>query len=292
MKTIIACTDFSPNASHAVKYAAALAKATEARLVLFHYFSYPVPATDLPMAFPSVLAGEMESGLTHQLEALKMELTKAYGIQVEGVLRSWDFSLDLEEVFQEEKADLVVMGMQGHSAILNALIGSVSAATIRRGRLPVLAIPRGVGFHTIRKIIFPCDDHGVEREATLRPLLDLAAEFDAYIEVLTLFDLEKTPELVPKSGMSEAKKNLDVLLSKTRHGYSYENETTIEQGILYEAARSSADMVAMIPHHHSFWSNLLNQSKTQRVAAAITLPLLIMGEMVKQPKAHESHVLN
>ncbi len=281
MKTIIACTDFSPNASHAVKYAASLAKSTKARLVLFHFFSYPVPATDLPMPFPSAIAGEMEIGLKHKLEELKAEIETSYSIEVTGVLRSWDFSLDLEEVFQEELADLVVMGMQGHSAILNALVGSVSATTIRRGNLPVLAIPRGVGFHHIKKIIFPCDDQEVKREETLQPLIDLATHFDSYIEVLTLFDLKKTPELVPQHQLSEAKKSLDILLAKTKHGYSYESETAVEKGIIYEAARSSADMVAMIPHHHSFWSNLLNQSRTQRVAASITLPLLVLGEKVK-----------
>jgi nucleotide-binding universal stress UspA family protein len=76
-------------------------------------------------------------------------------------------------------------------------------------------------------------------------------------------------------------------LAGTRHGYSYENETAVDKGILYEAARSSADMVAMIPHHHSFWSNLLNQSKTQKVAAAITLPLLVLGEKVAQTAKSE-----
>ena len=280
MKTIIACTDFSPDASHAVKYAAALAKSTKARLVLFHYFSYPVPATDLSMAFPTVFVDEMAEGLEHRLQELKAELAKAYSIEIDCVVRSWDFSLDLEDVFQEMQADLVVMGTQGHSAVMNVLVGSMSAAAIRRGKLPLLIVPRGVGYHTIKKIIFPYDDHEIENADLLRPLLDLATHFDAYIEVLTLFDLKRTPELVPQTSISAAKKSLDVLLAKTQHGYSYENEAALDQGILYEAARSSADLVAMIPHHHSFWSNLLNQSKTQKVAAAITLPLLVLGENV------------
>ena len=49
MKTIIACTDFSSSATNAVQYAAALAAATKAKLVLFRYFEYPVAATDLPL---------------------------------------------------------------------------------------------------------------------------------------------------------------------------------------------------------------------------------------------------
>ncbi len=54
MNAIIASTDFSPSATHAVHYAAALAQSVGARLVLFHHFTYPVPATDLPILQPLV----------------------------------------------------------------------------------------------------------------------------------------------------------------------------------------------------------------------------------------------
>lgn len=288
MKAIIVCTDFSHNASHAVQYAAALANATESRLILFHYFNYPIPATDLPAVFPSVFVDEMAAGFEHRLQEIKDELTRSYPIHIDCKVRSWTLSSDLAEVFQEEQADLVVMGMHGQSAVLNAIIGSATSAAIRRGNLPILVVPHGVVFHPIQKIIFPCDDQAIENPATLKPLLDLAKSFDAYIEVLTLFDLEKTPELVPQGHLSPAKSSLQVQLEGTRHGYSYENETAVDKGILYEAARSSADMVAMIPHHHSFWSNLLNQSKTQKVAAAITLPLLVLGEKVAQMAKSEA----
>jgi len=281
MKSIIACTDFSQNSSNAVKYAAALAKAAEARLILFHHFTYPVPATDMPMAYPTIFVEGMEDGFEKRLQTLKVELEKTYSLEIEYVLKSWDFKSDLEETFTEKQAGLVVMGMQGQSAVVNALVGNMTSTMIRRGHLPILVIPRGVAFHPVQKIIFPCDDHAITSPAILQPLLDLAKGFDAYIEVLTLFDLEKTPELVPNSGRSAAKENLDLLLAHTRHGYSYENELAVDKGILYEAARSTADMVAMIPHHHSFWSNLMNQSKTQQVAASIHLPLLVLGEKVE-----------
>ncbi len=280
MKTIIVCTDFSHNASHAILYAASFANATESRLILFHYFNYPVPATDLPAVFPSVFVDEMAAGFEHRLQEIKTELTRSYPIDIDCKVRSWTLSSDLLEVFQEEQADLVVMGMHGQSAVLNTLIGSATSAAIRRGNLPILVVPHGVVFHPIRKIIFSCDDQTIENTETIKPLLDLAKSFDAYIEVLTLFDLEKTPSLVPQDHLSAAKNSLQVQLAGTRHGYTFENERAVDKGILYEAARSTADMVAMISHHHSFWSNLLNQSKTQKVAAAITLPLLVMGEKV------------
>jgi len=282
MNTIIACTDFSPNAANAIQYAAALAAAAQARLVLFHHFTYPVPATDFPGAYPAVFVDEMTTELERKLLEIKSELVKSYGIEVETSLRSWILSSDLEDVFHEEQADLVVMGIQGQSAVINALFGNVTSAAIRRGNLPLLVVPQGVVFHPVKKILFPCDDYTISNPDTLQPLRYLATTFDAYIEVFTVFDLEKTPELVPQPGVTAEKSRLQALLAGTRHGYSYENEEVVNKGILYEATRSSADMVAMIPHHHTFLSSLLNMSETQRVAASIHLPLLVLGEKVNQ----------
>ncbi len=282
MKTIIAATDFSDAATNAVQYAAALAEAIEARLVLFHHFTYPVQGTDLPDIYPVIAMEEdISSSYEKRLEDIKTELARMHSIDIECVVRALTLASDLEEVFNNQQADLVVMGIHGQNAIFNALSGNETAAAIRRGNLPLLVIPQGVSFHPVQKILFPCDDHSINPDM-LRPLRDLATAFDAYIEVLTLFDLEKTPDLVPNGEMSPAKSYLDTLLSGTRHGYSYENEPVVDKGILYEATRSAADLVAMIPHHHSFWSSLFNQSETQRVAATITLPLLVLGEKVQK----------
>lgn len=282
MKTIIACTDFSPNATNAIQYAAALAAATESRLVLFHHFTYPVPATDLPEAYPTVFVDDLADNVEHRLADLKEELRRSYQLDIDYVVRSLTLASDLEDVVAEEKANLVVMGIHGQSAVFNALFGNVTAATIRRGNLPLLVIPQGVVFHPVQKILFPYDGQSIPHPGTLQPLQDLAIAFDAYIEVFTLFDLQKTPDLVPTGTESVPNSGLENLLADTRHGYSYEHEDHVNQGILYEATRSSADMVAMITHHHSFWSTLLNQSDTQRIAASILLPLLVLGERTQQ----------
>lgn len=281
MKTIIACTDFSPSAQNAVQYAAALAQHTGARLLLFHHYDYPIPATDMPGVYPTVYLEEMVTDLERQLQAIQTDLERSYKIQVSGVTRALAFSTDLEHVFRNEAASLVVMGMHGRSAIMNVLMGNITATSVRRGKMPIMVIPAGVVFHPIEKILFPYDRREILNPKSMAALQILAKAFNAYIEVLTLFDLKKTPELVPEQTAAGGAESLDALLKNVRHGYSYENEAAIDKGILYEAVRSNADLVAMIPHHHSFFSALLGKSETQRVATRLTLPLLALGEMLE-----------
>ena len=284
MKAIIACTDFSPSATNAVQYAAALAAATKAKLVLFRYFEYPVAATDLPLPqiYPTAFGDEMAADLAHQLQATKVELARTYPIEIECVVRSLSLHGDLEELFHTEQADLVVMGIQGQNMVLNALAGNVTTAAIRHGKLPLLVVPQGVAFHPVQKILFSCDDQAIPNPDTLRILRDLAIAFDAYIEVINFFKLGETSVLAYQGLRPTAEVNLETLLAGTRHGYSFQEETAADKDLLYVAAHSAADLVAMISHHHSFWSTLLNKSDTQRVATTIALPLLVLGEKLLQ----------
>lgn len=291
MKAIIACTDFSQNASHALQYAAALAEAAKARLILFHYLNMPIPATDLPGFNPASFLDAKTAECENKLEEIKTELLKTHTVDISCIVRSFDLFIDVETTFRHQQADLVVMGMHGQNAVLNALMGNIPSTAIRRGKIPLLLIPSGVVFKPIKKILFACDNHEIPNMDTMWALQDMATTLDAYIEVLTLFDEDKSIAFAPKDTETRRQSNLETLLAPTRHGYSFENESAVKEGILYEAMRSSADVVAMIPHHHSFLASLFNQSETQRVAASITLPLLVLGEKVQLSAYEEADLV-
>ena len=54
MKTIIVPTDYSPAATNAVNYAADMALAIKADLLLVHIYQLPVAVADVPLALISV----------------------------------------------------------------------------------------------------------------------------------------------------------------------------------------------------------------------------------------------
>lgn len=287
MNTILACTDFSSSASNAVEYAAALADAVGARLVLFHHFTYPVPATDVPFLQPLVYVDEMAASHENHLDRIQEELLTRYPqLDISTEVRSLTFQEDLQEVFESAEADVVVLGTKGHSPVANVLRGSVVSAIIRQGKLPVLLVPEGRVYQTVGKILFPTDVHYFENAQVLKPLYTAASTFGAYVEVLTFVQREgELSELAaaPEGTVVPTRSNISLLLGSVRHGFSYENEQQVRLGILEEAARVQADWVAMVPHHHSLLSALLNTSETQRVAAVLQVPLLVLGERVRTP---------
>lgn len=279
MKAILAATDFSPYAQHAVQYAAALAQAAETRLILFHFVNLPVPATDLPV-FSPVSDADMAAEALRRLEALRRELLSVYDLEILCAARYLDLPGDLEEVFHEEDAALVVMGRRVRHPITGALFGSTAGQLLRGGRLPILLVPPEANFRPLRKIFFACDSHYIARAGTLEPLRALAEEFDAYVDVETFIDFEKMPTEPRKSGA--VRDNLEVLLGPVRHGYVYPFVTPdLPEEILYQAIRAEADVVALIPHHHSRWAPLLGRSVSAQVAAETGIPMLVLGERIR-----------
>jgi nucleotide-binding universal stress UspA family protein len=280
MKTIIASTDFSPNAGQAVAYAAGLARALNARLALFHHFTYPVPATDLPDVVP-LYVDELAVELERRLNKVKAGLQEAFpGLEVGVMVRSGDLLRDLEDVFRAERADLVVLGMRGENPGLNALFGSVTARVIRKGKLPAIVVPPDAAFRAPKKILFAFDFDAQTDLRRIEPLVDLAASFDAYVNVLNLFADDDMPAPTAVGRKMLKKQSLDALLGGLRHGYTLEEGTAIADGILEHAAYFGADLLAMIPHHHSYLSNLLQRSATQEVAAKMKAPLLVLAERI------------
>lgn len=276
MKTIIAATDFSENSRNAVWYAAALAKAIKARLVLFNHFDFPLPATDLPGMVP-VYVDELAQLAEARLKELKEEINQKFDIPVECSAQCGSAIVDVEELAQKLKADLIVTGFKGSSPLVNTLFGGFTAPLMRRGRVSLLAVPPEARFRHIDTILLACDDHFMEETRVLRPLLGLATDFNARIEVVTMRPEGQGSVAVGKPGEAS---NLEKALAPLNHNYIFGSVEDVPETILGWAIWDSADIVAMIPHHHSWLANVLHPSMTQRVATSVKVPLLVLGEKV------------
>ncbi len=278
MKTILAPTDFSQNSQNAVRYAAALARESGARLVLFNHFYYPIQATDLPDLALQVPIDELARAAQAKLETLKLELLRDFDIPIECQVQSaGGIATDIEDIAHALPADLTVVAFSGQNPTLKALFGSISASLIRRGHLPLLVVPAGVAFQPIRRVLFACDSHFIERGLTVQPLLKLARLFAAHVEISTI---QSPGEWRAVPGDLPQPSNLEEIFQDTPHSYNFDFGDHISSDIAEQALWSRADCVAMIPHHHSWLSNLLGFSTTQRVASKVSLPLLVLGERV------------
>lgn len=141
-ETILAAIDSSAVSDAVVNEAAALARATGARLCLFSVVQLPVfPAeyaplleniADLTAAGEKAAAARLQKIQQRwQAEGLRVEVAQAAGAPVAKII----------EQAAEIGADCIVMGSHGHNAVHDLLVGSTTHGVLRRAQCPLMIVP-------------------------------------------------------------------------------------------------------------------------------------------------------
>ena len=136
---VILCpVDFSPLSTPVLRHAAALARATGARLVLLHVIE-PLLVQAASMTYDTTyLQDETHRGLTVLASGL------GQGVHRTPPVPRVRIGLPHTEILQavvSEQADLVVMGTQGHRGATRLFFGSTTLRVLREAPVPVLVVP-------------------------------------------------------------------------------------------------------------------------------------------------------
>jgi nucleotide-binding universal stress UspA family protein len=140
LKTIVCAVDFSKGSDRALEHAAALAKATGARVELLHVYQLPVLAlpdgvvTATP-EFVARLTNQAQEGLDAHRERLA-----ALGVQASTCLREGSAVETIVRRTNEVAASLLVVGTHGRSGFKRFVLGSTAERVVRLATVPVLSV--------------------------------------------------------------------------------------------------------------------------------------------------------
>lgn len=134
---ILAATDFSEEATLALKFAARLAKQLHSRLHVLHTVEPQVYATHAAGLTGELQKIEMKRG-EEGLSVYVSKIPEVRTLRHEEIVFCGSPTEAIVEIVESKRIDLVVMGSHGRSGVRKMLIGSVAEATIRRLHCPVL----------------------------------------------------------------------------------------------------------------------------------------------------------
>ena len=174
MKNILVPTDFSAESHHAFEVALQVARQTGGRVMLLHVLEAPEGTTANFSAYGGPVNGSElpnSNGGMDQIFFIKlMEVTKnrlhalrneaeaqAPGVPVEDGVEVGRIGEGILRAIERHKADLVVMGAQGHGAMENFFVGSNTERLIRLATVPVLTVKHPQPQFEVRNIVFPSD---------------------------------------------------------------------------------------------------------------------------------------
>lgn len=270
MKTILVATDFSPAALHAAGYAADMALAIDAALYLLHVYQVPLSYGDAPAI---ISLADVEQLAEMDMKEFKDVLAgnKAGKPIIKTELRLGSFYKELETVCETIKPYAVVMGCQGTTAAERLFFGSHTVHAIRHLEWPLIAVPAGAVYSSIKKIGLACDFDEVADTVPADEIKMLVKDLHAELHVLNTGN-EKVynPDIVFESGI------LQKMLKDLNPGYHFIANEDTDAGILEFTEVNRIDLLIVLPKRHGLIDRLLHKSHSKHLVLYSHIPVMAL----------------
>ncbi|WP_113663271.1 universal stress protein [Pedobacter nanyangensis] len=269
MRSIIVATNFSPLAENAVNYAAAIAEERQLELVLFNSFTLPLHASN--SLLPASSIEEIIDQNLKRLQKRAHDLSEKHGITVFAEQIFYGMQDELPRLIAKYNTALLVFGMSEKS-VEQSYMGNTTTAAIKNLDFPIMAVPAGLSYFGIKKVLFACDDLSLVPKTVFDRINEVAQGMGAQVEV---FHVEKHLEKMKE--MDE--KSFSEITRKGEHpGIVYLYKGVLSNNVISEIAKEvavfGADILIMSPKKYGFWESIVHRSKTRLMAAGLQVPLL------------------
>lgn len=294
-------------------FALDLALRAKAEIVLFHAFNQPLSVAHAYHLEEAI--HELEKEKTRILEdyarEVKFDISKDFVLQFQSTLQAdagqdnpanltktgfhtlgpdpateksavkvicvCKFGLPAETVqaaVEAYNADLVVMGMRGAGPVSQAFLGSTVSAVIEAEKVPVLALPLQAVMKQRPTFVFALDLAAIPDPAMLDWLRNWVHLFHADLKILHLYR-ENDPKQEQQRAIA-ALEALDVQLYDLSFEVYFQQHQDIACGIQEFLQAQQADLLALVPKHHTFCEILLQDTITGLMTEKATIPLLTL----------------
>ncbi|MCL7764359.1 universal stress protein [Polaribacter sp. Z014] len=273
MKKIIVPIDFSKYSEFALKTAALLAKKYNATVYAMHM---------LDMQEVSLTESE-DNQQEKAIFFLKLAekkfkdfLKKDYleGIKIIPIIKHFKVFSEINEIAEEIKADLIIMGSQGTGGVKGFFIGSNTEKVVRFSNLPVLVIKNEMVNADFSDIVVATDfsEESIPAFNRMLKALDFlnAQKHILYVN-LPNEEFKTTTEMERMANNFLLKAEGDV---HRMINVNYVCDRTIEKGILSFSNAVGADLISVITHGRQGLSHIFAGSVAEDVANHSTLPII------------------
>lgn len=262
MKRIFVPTDFSSTSDSAIEYAARLAVTSNASLILFHAFSFPIVNT-YNAEILAVPMDDVRISCEVNLNDLKSKILDSYpSLNIETVCHLGFPKDEIDTYLSEKKVDLMIMGMKEADFLTEKLLGSTTTSLLENKHCPVLLVRENSTFKMIRKIALAYDE-AMEMnplvEQRLNLIVDVFKPHICFLRVVPNQDKMSVPDTIESI-------NYHAALTNVSYSFHIEVEEDVTKGINRFVEENQVDLVVMMPREHTFFQRLFNEPKTRSMA--------------------------
>lgn len=270
MKTIIVATDFSTAALNAANYAADMALAIHADILLIHIYQIPVAYLEIPLA---ATEDEMMNDAKRSLSLLKEDLTTRTGgkLNIKSEIGAGVFFHELKAICEKIKPYAVVMGSQGTTAAERVFYGGHTIYAMNHLMWPLITIPPHARFSQVKKICIACDFDEVIESTPIDEIKRLVNDFQAELHVIyTGKEEPPDPKIVFESGM------LNEMLTSLNPKYHFIVHENSEESIINFVRENDIDLLITLPKRRELMQKLIHKSFSKQLILHSQVPVLAL----------------
>ncbi len=261
MTTVIVPVDFSDTSLHAARYASQLLVGHYGvTLILYHSYS---KASELAEA-------------KENLENLKAELMQSYIVKIEILAHEEsDFVEGLERAARHRRADLVIMGITGKSAIAQVLFGSNTLKMAATKACPVLIVPQEAALTDIKNVLLTSDFKNTLNTTPSVPIKNILKVFNPTLHVI---NVDKDHYISLSENYEKEKQDLKTLFDGLNPEFYFMRLYDVEEALNLFSVDKKIDMMIVIQKNHSFMESLFHRSHTKKLSFQSKVPILVIHE--------------
>lgn len=270
MKKILVATDFSPAALNATNYAADMALAINADIILFHVYQIPVSYSEIPVV---VNVEEMMQNAEQAINGVKEQLSQKTGgkLNIATEVKTGIFFPELKTVCERIRPYSVVMGSQGRTAAERLFFGSQAVYAMKNLMWPLITVPPEARFSFFKKVGLACDFEKVIDTTPVDEIKMLVNDFHAELHILnTGKEKEFKPEMVFESGL------LQEMLVSLKPNYHFITGKDTDEGIIDFAEKNHIDLLIVLPKRHGLLDKLIYKSHTKQLVMHSHVPVMAL----------------
>jgi len=266
---IVLLTDFSPLSKVAMQYALKMAAPLEASFTILNIVRVEgIPKANLrtKQIEKSVASISQEEG-DHLVKELRSQVKGNYELIFKPV-KARTVSEMVRRYVDKHPTNMVVMGLQGASAMKKARLGGTTVSVIDECPVPVLAIPELARYQDLKHIVYASDLKNIQKE------LDIIVEF-AKIFSSAVHMIHVAPVMDKK--VETAIQTVEEIIRKMNYDkldFKLILEEDVTMAIAGYIKETKADLLTTFTHKLSLEEKIFGRSVTRRVAYQAITPLL------------------
>jgi nucleotide-binding universal stress UspA family protein len=274
MKTIIVTTDFSPVAENAATYAAEMASVLSASVLLLHVYEIPLIQLEVPFANNEE---EIKKSAEKKLSELQEKLLLKTGgkIEIDAEIRTGIFFQELQALCNTIDPYAVVMGSQATSFAEKSLYGRRTVYAMKKLKYPLIAVPPGVKFSSIKKIGLACDLRKVTDTIPAEEIILLVHELNADLHIL---NIDRLDVFNPKTDYDSVL--LEKMLAALKPTYHFITNGNTDQAIIDFAEENKLDLLIVVPKRRGLLKRLFHKSHTKQLVLHAHVPVMAMHQQL------------